>query len=159
MAIYERLVNVRDQMPPEYRNMEYATPLPPHTNRDDGHKDGVNGGKTNSHSGPDMDTSGIDLSTDKGQALLNKFTLCGVYLQVKMMALLPLFQLTVWAAVRDSGGQPQQQQQQPLANLPDHVVELGEECVDAAKTLVFAFEQYSFLLFDLTEASRRWTRR
>lgn len=46
MAIYERLVNVRDQMPPEYRNMEYATPLPPHTNRDDGHKDGVNGGKT-----------------------------------------------------------------------------------------------------------------
>lgn len=67
----------------------------------------------------------IDLDTEEGEKMVVRFTMCGIYLQLKMLVLLPVLQTSVWSAIR----------MQPLA-ISDELRHLTDECVRAALEMV-----------------------
>ena len=71
------------------------------------------------------DRGRVDLDTTEGERTVVRFTMCGIYLQLKMLVLLPILETSVWAAIR----------RQSLA-YSDELRELANECVAAALSMV-----------------------
>jgi hypothetical protein len=67
----------------------------------------------------------IDLDTPEGARMVVRFTMCGIYLQLKMLVLMPILEASVWATIR----------QQSLA-YSDEMRVLANECVAAALAMV-----------------------
>jgi hypothetical protein len=67
----------------------------------------------------------IDLDSEEGEKMVVRFTMCGIYLQLKMLVLLPVLQTSVWSAIR----------MQPLA-ISEELRQLTDECVRAALEMV-----------------------
>jgi hypothetical protein len=96
VKLHERLVRFRERLPEEFDDFENAY----------GH-------------GP------IDLDTPHGEKMVVRFTMCGIYLQLKMLVLLPLLELAVWRSARF----------EPLA-YSDQLIDLAHECVMAGTQMV-----------------------
>ncbi|KAG7528034.1 hypothetical protein FFLO_06454 [Filobasidium floriforme] len=84
----------------------------------------------------------IDLDTPEGARMVVRFTMCGIYLQLKMLVLMPILEASVWATIR----------QQSLA-YSDEMRVLANECVAAALAMLHAFERYYLAIPHLTELS------
>jgi hypothetical protein len=67
----------------------------------------------------------VDLDSEEGEKMIVRFTMCGIYLQLKMLVLLPVLETSVWAKIR----------LQPLA-ISDELRQLANECVGAALEMV-----------------------
>jgi len=67
----------------------------------------------------------VDLDSEEGEKMVVRFTMCGIYLQLKMLVLLPVLETSVWSAIR----------LQPLA-ISDELRQLSGECVGAALEMV-----------------------
>lgn len=84
----------------------------------------------------------IDLDTDEGELAIIRFNMCGMYYQIKILALLPLLSLATWRAIR----------MEPLSFSPE-LEKLTQECVEAACEMIRSFQRYGLLFPHLPELS------
>lgn len=67
----------------------------------------------------------VDLDTKEGERMIVRFTMCGIYLQLKMLVLMPILETSVWTTIR----------MQSLA-YSDSLRGYANECVSAALSMV-----------------------
>ena len=97
IELHHRLVHFRARMPEEFDHFENTSP----------------------------ERDRVDLDTPEGARMVIRFTMCGIYLQLKMLVLMPLLEASVWATIR----------MEPLA-YSDEMRALANECVAAALAMV-----------------------
>jgi hypothetical protein len=95
--LHQSLVQFRARMPEDFDHFENASP----------------------------ERGRVDLDTPEGARMVVRFTMCGIYLQLKMLVLLPILEASVWATIR----------MQSLA-YSEELRTLANECVAAALAMV-----------------------